>query len=470
MNGQRRPGRHHGVRGVSRAGLILLIVAAACMAGLAMVPPPADAAVSGQQLWYRVYNGPGNAADTPSALAVSPTGKYLYVVGDVTPTGSSNSDIGIVKYKAGGTRVWKRTWGGAAHDVDRAFAVVCDANGNVYVAGSTKKASGTDFVLIKYSSSGVRRWVRTWDGPSHGNDSAVALAVDADRNVYAAGYAYVAATGTDAALVKWTQAGKRAWAKTYPSAGADTFDCVVVDKARRRVFAAGGDGTASTRNWLVVRHNLGGKRVWASSVGDPGTYFQTASMALTPGGAVIVGGSSDDGATIASSDGRLGRWTAAGTYVWGTCYLGDGSGYDAIEDVAVDREGNVAAVGMTRRSGGDYDGFVVTYRSDTSLRGNIYVGNAFSDGLTEVAFDRYGNIYTAGKLGASVSSSKFWTLKFSRGLALRWQKTKKLNSLASPDRATDLIVRGGAYPGVYVTGMAYTAGGSWNWLTLKYKP
>lgn len=447
------------------AALVLAVIAC----GLSVCASPARAAISGDQLWSRVYGGRGGDVDKPLALALAPGGKHVYVAGYVTPAPGAKSDVCLVKYTAGGTRVWVRTWGGTTGDTDQAVDVVCDATGNVYVGGVTTKASGFDFLCLKYSASGVRRWVRTWNGPGNDDDLLRDLALDADGNVYAAGGAYAAATGTDPALVKWTPAGKRAWVQTYPSAGADAYECVVVDKARKRVFAAGSDAVASRNDWLVVRYGTGGKQVWDRPVGDPNTYYHPTSMALTPDGAVIVAGSGDTGVAT-TSDGCICRWTAAGDFVWSASFAGSAGDRDVIEDVAVDGDGNVVAVGTAKQDLGESDGFLVTWRPDGSERGSMYIGgDVYDDVLTEVAVDRAGNVYAAGATGVSVGGTQFWVHKFSAGLVWRWTRVKDLKGIVSADHPTDLVVRTGTYPGLYVTGVALNTT-SWDCLTVKYKP
>jgi hypothetical protein len=136
----------------------------------------------------------------------------------------------------------------------------------------------------------------------------------------------------------------------------------------------------------------------------------------------------------------------------------------------VDREGNVAVVGTAKQFADNSDGFVVVYRPDKTTRASKYLGDIFDDSLTGVAFDARGNVYTTGSLGMTYASSQFWTLKLSLDLVSRWQKVQKLSGAVSSDHPTDIAVRGGDFRGVYVIGTAVSEGGSWDWLTVKYKP
>jgi hypothetical protein len=127
--------------------------------------------VSGDELWRTIYDGPASFNDMANALVLAPGGTAVYVAGSLTPGDSVYSDVGLIKYRPGGSRIWLRTYDGAAHGNDDCAALVRDGAGNVYVGGFTEKAAtGEDYLLIKYDSAGHRKWVRTFDGAAHGND------------------------------------------------------------------------------------------------------------------------------------------------------------------------------------------------------------------------------------------------------------------------------------------------------------
>jgi outer membrane protein assembly factor BamB len=65
-------------------------------------------AASGTELWVRRYNGPGNAADFPQALVLSPDGRRVFVTG-YSYSANSFSDYATIAYDAAtGVQMWLR--------------------------------------------------------------------------------------------------------------------------------------------------------------------------------------------------------------------------------------------------------------------------------------------------------------------------------------------------------------------------
>jgi len=81
---------------------------------------------------------------------------------------------------------WAKRCNGPGNGEDYATPLAADAEGNVYVTGGAQeKDSSSDFVTLKYSPSGEQLWVKRYNNSESGYDSASALAVDAQGNVYA---------------------------------------------------------------------------------------------------------------------------------------------------------------------------------------------------------------------------------------------------------------------------------------------
>ena len=58
-------------------------------------------------------------------------------------------------------------------------------------------------MTIKYDNNGNQIWLQRYNGPGNGDDEGNAIAVDADGNVYVAGYETTAAGGTEMVLIKY---------------------------------------------------------------------------------------------------------------------------------------------------------------------------------------------------------------------------------------------------------------------------
>jgi len=164
---------------------------------------------SGVEQWVARYNGPGNAGDGASALALDTQGN-VYVTGrsdsDVKGNGTvsgSNSDYATVKYNSAGVEQWVARYNGLGNDRDGAYALALDTQGNVYVTGRSK-GNGTDhdYATVKYDSDGVEQWVARYNGPENNSDTAVALALDTQGNVYVTGSDALTRTYT---TIKYTQ-------------------------------------------------------------------------------------------------------------------------------------------------------------------------------------------------------------------------------------------------------------------------
>jgi len=106
---------------------------------------------AGDTVWVRRYNGPGNGYDGGGALAVDDSGN-VYVTGASSPDGTFNFDYATIKYSSSGDTLWVRRYNGPGNYLDIASAIALDTSGNVYVTGGSSP-DGTfnfDYATIKY--------------------------------------------------------------------------------------------------------------------------------------------------------------------------------------------------------------------------------------------------------------------------------------------------------------------------------
>jgi hypothetical protein len=157
---------------------------------------------AGNEMWVKRYdNGVANS------LAVDTQGN-VYVTGAIAGT-QTGDDYGTIKYDAAGNELWVKTYNGPGNSTDGAHSIAVDVSGNVYVTGQSLNSNGYpdyDYATIKYDATGNELWIKRYNGPGIGFDVANFIAVDAQGNVYVTGSS--AGSGIinfDFATIKYTQ-------------------------------------------------------------------------------------------------------------------------------------------------------------------------------------------------------------------------------------------------------------------------
>jgi hypothetical protein len=156
------------------------------------------------QAWVRRYNGPGNGDDRAHDLALDSQGN-VYVTGASEGSGTG-FDYATLKYSPSGQLLWAKRYNGPGNGSDSAYALALDSQGNVYVTGRSE-GSGTDYdyATRKYSPSGDLLWAKRYNGPGNSHDFAYALALDSQGNVYVTGASWGSGTGYDYATIRYSQ-------------------------------------------------------------------------------------------------------------------------------------------------------------------------------------------------------------------------------------------------------------------------
>lgn len=215
----------------------------------------------GTQEWETRYTGP--LGDTVWSLAVRGDGTS-YAAGETEISGSTNALL--VKTTAGGVQTWAKTWNGPKDRTDDWEAVALGLAGSIYVAGDTDYFDAADMTVAKYSKNGELLWARVWTTSGAGKDWAEGLAVDRDGNAWVAGFSDLASGFTRAALVKWSATGVRRFVRTIGSAAAPARFYAVVADAGRNAYVGGSidNGATGGSDLLVAKYTSGGAFSWSS--------------------------------------------------------------------------------------------------------------------------------------------------------------------------------------------------------------
>ena len=250
---------------------------------------------NGNVLWARTWGG--DYCEYGHAVAIDDSG-HLYVAGTTTSFGAGDSvgghhksDAVIVKFDSEGSFLWARTWGGYDEN-ERPYAVVVDAEQNVYVAGSTSLSDieqYSDLMLLKYDPDGNLLWSKVWGGEGE-SDGASAITVDDEGNLYICGSTSFGRTEADLLLLKLDSDGsviwQRAWGGEWSDHGAD----VRLD-AHGGVYVAGHSYGLGLGEWdvLLLKYDLLGNLLWGKLWGT-GEWDEGLALAIDEGGTLYIGG------------------------------------------------------------------------------------------------------------------------------------------------------------------------------------
>ena len=88
------------------------------------------------------------------------------------------------------------------------------------VGYTTKPGNYRDFLTVRVNGNGDTLWVRTKNGAGSGNDEALLVRVDANNNVYVAGFADGGNTQDDIYVLKYDINGTLLWDTTWNNSSA----------------------------------------------------------------------------------------------------------------------------------------------------------------------------------------------------------------------------------------------------------
>jgi len=208
------------------------------------------------------YDSDGNrkwvtrSSGVTSSIAVDGTGN-VYVAGYMERT-SSGFDYIMVKYDANGSRKWVKRYNGPGNGSDFAHAIALDGAGNVYVTGvSEGTSSGEDYATVKYDVNGNRKWVKRYNGPANGGDSASAIALDGKGNVYVIGWSDSDSSGKthDCATINYDENGNQKWVRRYEQASGSSM---VVGGGRSLYVTGTTLTTTGLEHYLTIKYDAGG--------------------------------------------------------------------------------------------------------------------------------------------------------------------------------------------------------------------
>jgi len=363
---------------------------------------------SGVPLWTNRYDGPSNRDDLATAIAVDSVAN-VFVTG-VSYSGGNDYHYATIAYSSVGAALWTNRYSRMEGSANQPTAIAVDRDGNVFVTGYSAASNlvyYSDYVTVKYSGSGVPLWTNRYNGPANSDDETTAVAVDASGNVFVTGYS-LGGSGTyseaDYATIAYSGAGVPLWTNRYngPDNYRDTATAIAVD-SNGNVFVTGNsiNRSYSYSDYITIKYSPAGVPAWTNRYDGPiNRDDQATAIAVDKGGNVLVTGYSAGSSAVYQYDYATLKYSGAGALLWTRRYNGPANGDDRAGAIAVDADGNIFVTGYSVGSGGYHDYVTIAYSgSGMPLWTNRYNGPANRDddpGTKCLAVGPGGAVYVTG--------------------------------------------------------------------------
>lgn len=163
---------------------------------------------NGLRQWGTYYGGTGadviwSAATASGAIYIvgyTSSAAVMSTTGSHQPALGGGNDLFLAKFNASGNRIWGSYYGGSGNEgAQSAHCSVVPNSGHLYLSSASNSTSaiasggfqnslagGTDAILVKFDTTGVRQWGTYFGGP--GNDYGYTSASDGGTGVYLVGY------------------------------------------------------------------------------------------------------------------------------------------------------------------------------------------------------------------------------------------------------------------------------------------
>lgn len=353
-------------------------------------------------MWSARFNGTHNKNDEPRGAALDPQGN-IYITATTTVS-KTRTDFVTFKYNNNGVLQWSTTLSGVAHGMDEPSGIAVNAAGDVVVVGDTDggSTSGTDVLTVMYDTNGNQQWKKVYTTAGAQSDTCSAVGFGPDNSVFVGASVNDGGFFNDMAVIKYSGTGAKQFVRTYDGTGhrQDLLTSLKVD-ASGNVFVTGGSTNADfDLDMVTIKYDGLGNRQWVARQNSGGDTDYPTSLALDPSGNILVCGIT--GTTSNKTDYITLKYDAFGNKQWVKKYSGSTgtkSGDLAVQ-VQADTLGNVYVVGTTQVSAGIYDITSIKYSDTGQVRWiNIYDspthGNDQAGGF---ALDSgRGRIYVTGK-------------------------------------------------------------------------
>lgn len=400
--------------------------------------------------WYDLYDSPDSIWSIGTKIDINGN---IYVAGR-TRRINVDDDVVIMKYSPQGLRLWETIYASGINTYENANDMITDANGNCYISLTS---INTNVVLLKYNSNGQLLWSSVLNNTTDKRYDAMKVKLTTSGNLYLAGHISTIPGGTsDIFIAMLDKNGTQKWVKTFNFNDFDLLSDMTIDK-NDNIIITGYTYSQSEqiKRCITAKFNKNGALTWSQIHTD--VFSAGIKVATDNTSNIIVSGRTG----IGSQDLIILKYNPSGIQQWTNTL----SLY-YLSDMIVDNDNKIYICGA-----GNTDIFIAKY-STTGAQEWIRAYNGAANGYdnaTAMYPDQNNNIYLTGfasinPVPASDKLRDMVTLKFNPNGELIWDVV--FNKLGhNINSGNDLVVS--ENDNVYITGQSGTAAHTYM-TTIKY--
>jgi hypothetical protein len=191
--------------------------------------------------------GPGLGSDAPCSISCDGNNNIYF-------TGTNGTHIRILKFNPSGQILWQDSC-----DLRYNTSILSSTDGSIYIGGSKFNNLNFDYSVIKYSGTGSLIWTGIYSGSNSANDYFTDMAFSKTGQIIATGFSLQGNNyGTsDFVTVKFSSSGGISWVKSYNGTG-DSLDMAhsIIADTSGNIFIAGESiGTGTGLDFLTIKYS-----------------------------------------------------------------------------------------------------------------------------------------------------------------------------------------------------------------------
>jgi hypothetical protein len=293
------------------------------------------------------------------------TGLSFDSTGNIYVRGNESLGPSFYKLDSSGTVLLTKVQGLGQAGSEYRAPITLDSSGNIYMGA--RSATGFNWVLAKFNSSGTEQWETKETGTVIGSHFINGLALSSAGDLLACGTYITNVSPNDGSLHVTSfsaSSGSATNVFDFQPTGSYALGFAITTDSSGNVYVTGED-EGNTGNAFVIKLNSSYVSQWGTRFGPSSNYAYPFGVAVNSTGDVYT-----VGVTTTTGKVFLAKLSSTGSLTWCrtlSTFVGSPSYFNATGSVAVDTDGSIYFV-ATSYSGATYNNVIAKYSSSGAIQ------------------------------------------------------------------------------------------------------